>query len=252
MAKRSREDVVRRLYPEVDAGGYIRHDGFVDFFARVRSLVQPGSVVLDFGAGRGNWNDDDLPPIVRELRDFQAKGAKVYGVDVDPVVLENPTLDDAQVIGSAGPLPYEDSSIDLIVADYVFEHVDEADAPIIAAELSRVLKSGGWLCARTPNRRGLISLVARNVPNRLHVKVLERLQPGRHAEDVFPTRYAMNTRGDLAALFPESEWSLITVGRPGVLAYAGSSPITLRAAAAVERLTPRSMAPVLMVFARKR
>jgi SAM-dependent methyltransferase len=48
------------------------------------------------------------------------------------------------------------------VSDFTFEHiVDPAQA---ARELDRVLKHGGWLCARTPNRYGYIALANRFVP----------------------------------------------------------------------------------------
>lgn len=252
MAKKySREEVARRLYPEIGAGGYARQDGFIDFFFRVRSLIDSEAVVLDFGAGRGSWNDPDSPAAFRDVRDFQKRAARVVGVDVDPVVLQNTTLDEAHVIDPAGALPFEDESIDVIVADHVFEHVDSSDAPAVAAELGRVLKPGGWLCARTPNRRGLISVAARSVPNSMHVSVLGRLQPGRRAQDVFPTRYAMNTQRDLSRLFPPPEWSVMTYGHPGVQQYAGESLAAWRLAGVVDRLTPQRLAPVLMVFAQK-
>lgn len=147
----TRDDVIARLYPEVVAGGYARQDGFVDFYVRVRSLLTPDSVVLDFGAGRGEWTDPDTPPVFRDLRDLQSKAARVVGVDVDSAVLDNTSLDEAYQVDPAGRLPFEDETFDLVLADYVLEHVDPDDAASVAAELGRVLKPGGWLCARTPN-----------------------------------------------------------------------------------------------------
>ncbi|RHW23496.1 glycosyltransferase [Nocardioides immobilis] len=249
--KPTRDDVIARLYPEVVAGGYIRQDGFIDFYIRVQSLLTPDSVVLDFGAGRGGWNDPDTPSVFREVRDLRSKAARVVGVDVDPVVLDNTSLDEAHQIDPAGRIPFDDETFDLVLADYVFEHVDRGDAPSVAAELGRLLKPGGWLCARTPNKLGLIAIAARIVPNRLHVSTLRHLQPGRPAEDVFPTRYAMNTKRDLRRLFPAPEWTLVTYGHPGIQQYAGASALMWRIAAGVDRLTPPPMAPTLMVFARK-
>lgn len=245
---RTREQVVQRLYPEIAAGGYARRDGFVDFFVRLRSLLTPESVVLDFGAGRGAWNDPTTPSIFRDVRDLRTKAKTVIGVDVDPVVLENESLDEAYQIEPAGRLPFEEESFDLVLADHVFEHVSVDDAQAVATELGRVLKPGGWICARTPNRWGLIGVAARAVPNRMHVATLRRLQPGRPAEDVFPTRYAMNTQRDLGRLFPEPRWSVVTYGHPGVQQYAGSSITAWRTAGMVDRITPARLAPVLMVF----
>lgn len=246
-----RLEPMQRLYPETAAGGYARRDGFVEFFARVRSLLTDDSAVLDFGAGRGAWTDPDLPPLYRQLRDLKGTASRVVGVDVDPIVLHNESLDQAHQIEPGGALPFDDASFDLILADHVLEHVDRSDAPAVAAELARVLKPGGWMCARTPNKRGLIAVAARLVPNHLHTKVLKRLQPGRDAVDVFPTRYAMNTQRDLRRLFPAPAWKVVAYGHPGIQQYAGSSIFAWRIASLMDRLTPPAFAPTLMVFAQK-
>jgi SAM-dependent methyltransferase len=246
-----RQLTARRLYPEIAAGGYSRHDGFVDFFLRVRSLLTSESAVLDFGAGRGAWTEGELAPLQRELRDLKGHVARVVGVDVDPVVLENDSLDEVLQIEPGGRLPFDDETFDLVLADHVLEHVSRTDAPAVAAEFARVLKPGGWISARTPNRWGLIAIAARLVPNRLHVAVLKRLQPGRPAEDVFPTRYAMNTHRDLRRLFPEPQWTLATYGHVGSQQYAGTSAVAWRVASFLDRLTPPRLAPTLMVFARR-
>ena len=70
------------------------------------------------------------------------------------------------------------------------------------AEIERILKPGGWFCARTPNKWGYISLGANLIPNSLHVRFLKFLQPDRQEEDVFPTRYRMNTIAALKTHFP--------------------------------------------------
>lgn len=247
----ARQRTEQRLYPEIAAGGYSRHDGFVDFFLRVRSLLSPESVVLDFGAGRGAWTEGELAPLQKELRDLKGEVSRVVGVDIDPVVLENDSLDEVLQIEPNGTLPFGDATFDMVLTDYVLEHVDRADAPAVAAEFTRVLKPGGWVAARTPNKWGLIATAARLVPNRLHVAVLKYLQPGRPAEDIFPTRYAMNTPRDLRRLFPEPQWTLVTYGQLNTQQYAGASAIAWRMAAFVDRLTPPRFAPTLVVFARK-
>lgn len=242
----------RRLYPEVRAGGFTRHDGFVEFFLRVNTLVETPSDVLDFGAGRGAWLEQPLATVHRSLRDLGQRGHRVVGVDVDEAVLENPSLDEAHVVAPGQPLPFADNSFDLVIADYVLEHVARKDAPGVADELFRVLRPGGWFAARTPNKWGVIALGARAVPNSLHVKVLHHLQPGRPAEDVFPTRYAMNTRKQLGRLFPRPRWGLAVYGHASEPQYVGSSPVAWRAAAFVDRITPPRLMPTLMVFAQKR
>src|SRR5690349_4236716 len=196
------------MYPEVAAGGFTRHDGFVDFYVRVGALISDETRVLDFGAGRGEWADGRLSDFHRKIRDFRPVAKEVVGIDVDPVVLENETLDSAYVITPGQPLPFEPASFDLVVADHVLEHVAREDAPAIVRDLERIIAPGGWFAARTPNKWGMIGIGARAVPNRMHVSVLRGLQPGRLAEDVFPTRYAMNTRKHLRRLFDDETWDL--------------------------------------------
>lgn len=239
-----------RLYPEVRAGGYTRYDGFIEFYTRVNALLQPDSRVLDFGAGRGLWATEPLPALHKQLRAFHERVGEVVGVDVDPVVLKNPHLASAQVIEPGRPLDFPDGRFDLVLADHVLEHVSEEDAPTVAAELLRVVRPGGWFVARTPNKWGMIGVGARAVPNSLHTKVLKRLQPDRKAEDVFPVRYAMNTRRRLAELFPAPH-ELVVYGHASEPTYFGGSAPAWRAAQLVDRLTPPRLAPTLMIFVHK-
>lgn len=243
-------ETLARLYPESAAGGYTRHDGFVEFYTRVNALLDEDSVVLDFGAGRGQWAHDPMPAPSRLLRSFHTRVARVVGIDVDDAVHDNPALAEAHVVAPGAPIPYDDATFDLVVADHVLEHVSQADAPGVAAEVLRVLRPGGWFAARTPNKWGMIGVAARAVPNQLHTKVLERLQPGRKAEDVFPVEYHMNTRRQLRSLFPEPH-RLIAYGHASEPTYFGRSVPAWRVAQLVDRLTPAPLAPTLMVFVQK-
>lgn len=242
-------ETLARLYPEAAVGGYTQLDGQVEFYTRVNALVGADSHVLDFGAGRGYWAVEPMPAISRRLRTLRGRVARVVGTDVDNAVLTNPTLDEAQVVPPGEPLPYADGTFDLIIADHVLEHIDAEHAPDVAAELMRLLRPGGWLAARTPNKWGMIGLGARAVPNRLHVRVLDRLQPGRKAEDVFPVRYEMNTRKDLRRLF--APHAVHVYGHASEPTYFGRSSAMWRVAAGVDRLTPGRLRPTLMVFVQK-
>jgi SAM-dependent methyltransferase len=241
---------LRRLYPESEVGGYTRHDGFVEFYTRVNALLDANSTVLDFGAGRGLWATEPLPDLSRTLRAFHERVARVVGVDVDPVVVNNATLQEATVIEPGQPLPFADNTFDLVLADYVLEHVRHEDAPTVASEILRVLRPGGWFAARTPNKWGLIGVGARTVPNRLHTRALSRLQPGRLPEDVFPVAYAMNTRRVLRQLFPEPA-RVVVYGHASEPRYCGDRVAAWRLAALLDRLTPPLFAPTLMVFVQK-
>jgi len=240
---------LQRLYPEAAVGGFSRKDGQIEFYTRVNALVDENSRVLDFGAGRGHWAVDPMPNMSKRLRWMRGRVAEVVGTDVDPVVMTNPSLDAAHVVELGAPLPLDSESFDLVVADYVLEHVNAEDAPDLAADVMRVLKPGGWFAARTPNKWGMIGLGARAIPNSLHVRMLNRLQPGRKAEDVFPTRYAMNTRRDLQRLF--APHAVHVYGHTSEPQYFGRSAVAWRVAATLDHLTPPRLAPTLMIFVQK-
>lgn len=235
-------------YPEISAGGYGRRDGTITFYTRVNALVRKDHVVLDLGAGRGEWLEDPIT-YRRNLRRLQGKVARVIGADIDPVVTENPACDEAVVMTSINEIPLASASIDLIVSDHTLEHV--ADPGPWAAEVTRVLKPGGWLAGRTPNRWGYIGLATNLVPNSLHTRVLRRAQPGRQEIDVFPTVYALNTRRDLDRYFRQPLWENFTYPHNPEPAYFGRSPRSIRAVDHVLSRMPSAMGATWHVFLRK-
>jgi SAM-dependent methyltransferase len=236
------------MYPEVGAGGFTRVDGSVQFYARVQSLLgELGSdpVVLDFGAGRGLWASSPVA-IHRRLLDLRLLAGRVIGVDVDDAVRDNPLLDEVHVLAPGEPLPFASGSIDLIVSDHTFEHV--ADAEAVASELRRVLRPGGWICARTPNKWGYIAVAARLVPNRLHRRVLHRVQPDRRDCDVFPTAYLLNTRRALRTHFPADEFRHIVYGWEAEPAYGAGSRAMVALLRLLGRCTPEALRPTWLIF----
>lgn len=239
---------LHRLYPEIGVGGFSRDDKTVEFYGRVNALLTPESVVVDFGAGRGGFMDEP-DSWLRQLQLLRGKVARVVGVDVDPVVKENPSLDEAQVWTPGNPIDLPDGSVDLILSDYTFEHVD--DPALVVAELQRILKPGGWICARTPNKWGYIALGARMVPNRLHARVLERLQPTRAEQDVFPTRYRMNTLRSMRELFPAPGWTVTGYTLNGEPVYFGGSRALIYGVYAVSKLLPQKLGAMCMFFVQK-
>lgn len=185
----ARRSYQERWYPESRFGGFTDIDGTVAFYGRVNALLTESSVAVDLGCGRGAQSEDSVR-FRRELRMLRGKCAKVIGLDVDEAARTNPSLDEFRLIGE-GPLPLEDQSADLIVSDSVVEHLTDPDS--FFAECSRVLRPGGHLCIRTPNVLSYLGLLSTVVPNRLHARVLGRVQSRRKAEDVFPTVYRCNT-----------------------------------------------------------
>jgi SAM-dependent methyltransferase len=228
-------------------GGFSPHDGTLDFYGRINALIHPEMVVLDLGAGRAAWFEDDPIPFRRSVRSLKGKVARLIAADVAPAVLENRAVDEQLLIVDGG-IPLENASVDLVICDYVFEHV--ADPRAFAAEVDRILKPGGWLCARTPHRNNMVSIAARLVSNRRHAAVLSKVQPDRKEIDVFPTVYRLNTRRAIARAFPLYEDASF-VFRSDPAYFLGRKTI-FKLLAGFGRFAPASLIGNIFVFLRKR
>ena len=105
-----------------------------------------GHVALDFGCGKG-----EVVSLLRE-RGVDAYGADVFwgGMDWD----EGPHRDllrrDWIREITAGRLPFDDDTFDVIVSDQVLEHVENLEQSV--AEMARVLRSGGRMYHQFPTK----------------------------------------------------------------------------------------------------
>ena len=222
-------------------------DGTLVFYLRVQSLLRPDSVAVDVGCGRGAWVEDPVR-VRRDAHWMKGKCARVVGIDVDAAAQDNPSLDEFRHLrGDRWPL--EDASVDLLLADHVLEHVAEPER--FFEECRRVLKPGGHLCLRTPNRWNYVALASRLVPNARHAKVLARVQRDRHEQDVFPTYYRCNT-------IPRLRRMLRRFGLEGVVrawdaepSYLNFSRLAYRLGVLHQKLAPPALRSSLRVFARK-
>lgn len=244
-------DPMAHLYPEIGAGGFSRADSRVNFYTRVNALLQPEMTVLDLGAGSGCWVER-MTGFKRSLVTLRGKCRRVIGVDPDPAVLANPSLDEAHIAAAGAPLPLAAGSVDLIVAYAVLEHV--AEPARFAAEISRVLRPGGWFCAWTPNRWGYVGIGAQLVPSSLHARLLPWVSPAdcRARADVFPTAYRMNTRRRIRRLFPADAYEDFTHIVPGPPSYNLGSTAVARLLQLHARLAPAAFGQLLHVFVRRR
>ena len=105
-------------------GGFSANDGTIDFYLRTRNPIRSSDTVLDLNAGRGQWYEDDDCRIRVSTRSLKNDVKCLIAADVDPVVLEHNDSHN-QVVISTDDIGMEQNSMDLIVADYVLEHVQD-------------------------------------------------------------------------------------------------------------------------------
>ena len=244
------QSIIAQSFPEVEAGGYTSVDGTIEFYGRIQSLLRPDMQVLDFGAGRGAGLRDDTVVYRKDLRALQGKAAKVTVCDVDKAVLDHPATDEAVVIEPNAPLPFSDGAFDLIVCDFVFEHI--VDPALVSVELSRILRPGGWICARTPNKYCLISLATRMIHNSLHSKILKWVQPERQSIDVFPTAFKLNSKSAIMAWFGQGAFDNFTYRYEPEPSYFLNSGVVFKLMLLFNVLAPSVMKSSLFVFLRKK
>ncbi len=207
----------RTFYPE-----YGKNWDDLMFREAILANLSPSSTVLDVGAGAG----------IVEAMNFRDKVARICGVDLDERVADNPMLHEGQV-ADAAHIPYPDESFDLVFADNVMEHLERPTE--VFAELARVLKPGGKLLFKTPNRTHYMPMIARMTPHWFH-QYYNRKR-GRDAEDTFPTCYRANARRDIKSLADGAGLVVSRVklieGRPE---YLRMSALTYAAGLLYERL----------------
>jgi SAM-dependent methyltransferase len=134
------DDELWELVPE-DPGPPRSH--LVEF---VRSLGSPGRA-LDLGCGDGR--------LTGELDAAQLTAADVSAVALARARRRVPRASIAQLEPDA-PLPFEDSSFDLVLCAETLEHV--RDVQLFLSEARRVLRPGGELALTTPAHGRLTGL----------------------------------------------------------------------------------------------
>lgn len=243
-------DISAMFFPEINAGGFSRIDGTIQFYQRVNSILHPDAIVLDYGAGRGAPQIDDTVQFRRQLSRIKGKVRKVIGADVDPIVTTNPAIDEAIVLDNPGPLPLEDGSVDIIISDYTFEHLEHPAG--VAREFDRILVPGGWICARTPNRFGYIAFMNRTIPEAFRLHVVGMAQPNRKEHDIFPAFYRLNTPSALREHFDPARYDHFTHTWDAEPAYHFSSSIFYGLFLFTHAISPPAFKAMLHIFMRKK
>ena len=235
--------------PETIAIGVPRDDSTYQFFRHVNELLTPEMTVIDVGCGRGAMFSSEVPANLRNLLKIQGKVKRVIGLDPDPCVAEHPYLDERHVINPLGAWPLPGSSADMIVCDWVLEHIREPAQ--FASEAERVLRPGGWLCARTPNRYGYVGLGARLIPSLLQSFILRKLWSDRNEVDVFDKYYRLNTYQSLNSYFEQSKWEKCIYTFNGTPRYHGNKLFLFSAIELYQKLMPRFLGTDLIIILKR-
>lgn len=227
-------------------GNYHELDGTIEFYGRINSIIKDTDNVLDIGAGRGSWYSLDKCLYRRNIRDIKERVNQLVGTDIDDSVMQNPTTHN-NIVMSFNKIPLEDSSMNLIIADWVLEHVENPDQ--FTSEIDRILKPGGVFCARTPHKYKYVSIFARIFKNRTHSKILKFVQPNRKVEDIFPTKFKLNTLEDIKKNFSlYKNYSYLYTSHPSY--YANKKSI-FKMMSYLHKILPMFMVSELFVFLKK-
>ncbi len=244
------EELRETFYPESRFGGFTDVDGTVTFYRRVRALLPEGATVVDAGCGAGTHAEDEVR-VRRDLRDLRDRAGEVIGLDVDDAASVNPTVTEFRFLEEPYEWPVEDGAVDLVLSDFVLEHVEEPSAYL--GEAARVLAPGGHLCLRTPNLFSYFGLVSHLVPNAWHAKVAGRVQGGeRGEEEVFPTRYRCNTRWRLARTLDRLGFDAHVYGYEAEPSYLSFSRIAYFLGVLHQCFAPGFLRVALFAFGEKR
>ena len=224
-------------------GNYHELDGTIEFYGRINSLLKDTDSVLDLGAGRGSWYLLDNCSYRKEIRNIKNKVKYLVGVDVDEAVLENPTTHENMIM-TLEKIPLDNSSMDIIVADWVLEHVQN---PIqFCSEINRILKPGGIFCARTPHKYKYVSLFASLFKNKYHSKILKFIQPQRIELDIFPTAYKLNTQRSIKKIFNNyKNFSYLYASHPS---YFANNKLLFNLISWFHKILPAFMVSEIFIF----
>ena len=147
--------------------------------------------MADIGAGLS------LPYAKRRNPD---DGVTIVGVDIsEEDMASNESLDERRVADVvAGPLPFDDGELDLIVSSSVLEHLQDLEA--FVAEAARVLRPGGGFIHVFPSRYASFAILNRLLPHALKRRLLHYVHPGTVGTQGFPAYYDRCYHSAYAAL----------------------------------------------------
>lgn len=192
------DEVIRSYAPDFrDAG-----DRFKEY---LKKYITPKTRLLDIGCGRFTFGAEYYK-VARER----------VGIDPDAENLRENALMDQKICASIEDLPDGAGMFDVVVAQWVFEHLEN---PEKAAEIiARHCVAGGCLLFVTSNLYSPVMLLSRIVPTAWK-KFLKRVFLGIAERDTFQTYYRINTLSKIEAVLARAGFRRIALERVGAINY---------------------------------
>ncbi len=179
-------------------------DAGTGFRRALDAVVTNESIVLDIGCGRQTFADD-----------IYKKAKYRVGIDVDEYAKENPIMNEV-IIANAEKLPFPAEHFDIVTAQWVMEHVSDAEGFI--KEVMRVLKPGGSFIFMTPNARAPFVIATRSFPTVIKQK-LRTWMLGFADDETFPTYYRLNDAKVIEKLARKSNAKHVTMSHYDCYGY---------------------------------
>ncbi len=138
----SLRDLAKQL---VLTGNTTRYTVEIPRLQEALQLVGPVATLLDAGAGGGHYAVHCYLPISQRVIavEYTDHNFRILQQSLAPFGARGEAIQ-----GSLTKLPLADAQVDCIACTQVLEHINEDD--VAAAEITRVLKPGGWLLVTVP------------------------------------------------------------------------------------------------------
>ncbi|RMD57758.1 class I SAM-dependent methyltransferase [Candidatus Woesearchaeota archaeon] len=116
-------------------------------FKQIKRLLPKDALIIEIGYGDGY--------LLRKLK--QNGYQNLEGVDISPknVELSRQKMPGIKFTLAKDELPFEDESVDCVIASEVIEHMSDEELEKFSKELNRTLKKGGYFIGSTPANENL-------------------------------------------------------------------------------------------------
>ena len=213
MEQKAADQLINKIFPEFRDAGAIYCD-FLD------AHIEEGDKILNAGCGEQ-----------AHAEPFFKRAGEVIGIDkIEPERV--PSYLDQFLRADLIRLPLPDSFFDVIVAEWVFEHLQKPEA--VLNEFKRILKPGGKIIFMTTNINSFLGTISLMTPTFFH-KFTKKVFLGIKESDTFPTKYKINTPKKVEKIFKSAGYEKLELKTVAALGYWRFSQSFLTRAAKLAR-----------------